>query len=431
MSAFLGKIRREQMRLERIRRLKGEGRPRVQPLVASVWMLAAAAVAATVIWVTTAWLLGTTNQVKEGAERASLRVEAVRTGLAAGAGTGAAIALMLAFRRQQYQEIATALTDHDATERRITDLYAKAADQLGSDKAPVRLAGLYALERLANGNPTLRQTITNVICAYLRMPYAPPSGGDRRSQARRPSRRYGGAHRSQFLEPKPKYPEPNMLEEREVRLTAERIITTHLRPLLSSRQSIQKDEVDGNSQLWRDISLDLTGATLLSFDFSHCVVSGADFTGTTFINYADFSHASFERAIFNGATFKQSVAFFDARFSHDAEFGEVTFAGNVYAQRTEFSLAAIFDIASFSGSLYFDNAKFGHLTSFDQATIDGDADFSHTQFESSPSFRKAQFGGIIDFEDALVDSLEREYGWPPGWTAELTREGAGRVIRAS
>ena len=58
----------------------------------------------------------------------------------------------------------------DATERRVTELYTKAADQLGSDKAPVRLAGLYAMERLAQDNPSERQTIVNVICAYLQMP---------------------------------------------------------------------------------------------------------------------------------------------------------------------------------------------------------------------------------------------------------------------
>ncbi|MEU9019811.1 hypothetical protein [Actinomadura sp. NPDC048394] len=78
------------------------------------------------------------------------------------------------FRRQRHQEIATALSDYDAGERRMTDLYTKAADQLGSGKAPVRLAGLYALERLAQDTPGHRQTTVNLICAYLRMPYTPP-----------------------------------------------------------------------------------------------------------------------------------------------------------------------------------------------------------------------------------------------------------------
>ena len=108
------------------------------------------------------------------------------------AGTGGAFALLLAFRRQRSTEIIAAETrearereheqrdraadasEQDAAERRITDLYTKAADQLGSSKAPVRLAGLHALERLAQNTPDQRQAIVDVICAYLRMPYTPP-----------------------------------------------------------------------------------------------------------------------------------------------------------------------------------------------------------------------------------------------------------------
>ena len=99
------------------------------------------------------WLLAIAGGAKSGTDRANSRLDAVRTGLAAGAGAGAAVGLMLAFRRQHHQEIATDLTDRDATERRITELYTKAVEQLGNDKAPVRLGGLYALERLAQDNP--------------------------------------------------------------------------------------------------------------------------------------------------------------------------------------------------------------------------------------------------------------------------------------
>jgi hypothetical protein len=56
----------------------------------------------------------------------------------------------------------------------------KSALVAGSDKAPVRLAGLYALERLAQNNEYQRQTIVNVVCAYLRMPYQPPRTGQYR-----------------------------------------------------------------------------------------------------------------------------------------------------------------------------------------------------------------------------------------------------------
>ena len=55
---------------------------------------------------------------------------------------------MLAFRRQHHQEIATDLTDRDATERRITELYTKAVEQLGNDKAPGP-----SLPRVPQGGP--------------------------------------------------------------------------------------------------------------------------------------------------------------------------------------------------------------------------------------------------------------------------------------
>ena len=79
---------------------------------------------------------------------------------------------MRAFRRQHHQEVAKVLSDVDTSEPHITE-YTKAVEQLGSDKALVRFAGLYALERLAQDNPAYRQTIVNVICAYLRMPFSP------------------------------------------------------------------------------------------------------------------------------------------------------------------------------------------------------------------------------------------------------------------
>ncbi len=95
-------------------------------------------------------------------------------------GTGGAVALLLTARRQRYTELSLLHTDRDATERRITELYTKAADQLGSAQAPVRLAGLYALERLAHSTIEHRQTIVDVICAYLRMPYTPRDSGPHR-----------------------------------------------------------------------------------------------------------------------------------------------------------------------------------------------------------------------------------------------------------
>ncbi len=161
------------MKLISGRRAHDDARPRWRPIPAWLWMLAAVAAVVIATFVVTMWLLAIASHAKSGTDLVNARLDAVRTGLAAGAGAGAAVGLILAFRRQHHQEIATVLTDLDATERRITELYTKAVEQLGSDKAPVRLGGLYALERLAQDNPAHRQTIVNVICAYLRMPFPP------------------------------------------------------------------------------------------------------------------------------------------------------------------------------------------------------------------------------------------------------------------
>jgi hypothetical protein len=86
------------------------------------------------------------------------QLDAIKTAGTIVVGTGGAAALWLTARCQQAIEIAlnqakeahslqertATATVADAEARRITELYTRAADQLGSDKAPVRLAGLHA-----------------------------------------------------------------------------------------------------------------------------------------------------------------------------------------------------------------------------------------------------------------------------------------------
>ncbi|MFD8562648.1 pentapeptide repeat-containing protein [Streptosporangium canum] len=234
------------------------------------------------------------------------RGETLRTALAAGAGVGAAVTLMLAFRRQRHQEIATAHATHDATERRVTELYTKAAEQLGSDKAAVRLAGLYALERLAQDNPGHRQTIVNVICAYLRMPYTPPEptpapdpGRDRKAALRAARRRYQAARAGIVLpaEPTPQQESDDRKGELQVRLTAQRILVVHLR---DDRPADQRSTLPAAPAFWEGMNLDLTGATLIDFDLTSGHVT---------------------TAIFDKATFAGDARFVEADFTGDADFG--------------------------------------------------------------------------------------------------------------
>ncbi|HEY1571679.1 MAG TPA: pentapeptide repeat-containing protein [Pseudonocardiaceae bacterium] len=340
-----------------------------------------------------AWLLVITTHPTKAAER----IELVKTALAVGAGTGGVITLILASRRQWHTEQAQLGTEHDAAERRITDLYTKAADQLGSDKAPVRLAGLYALERLAQDNPAQRQTIVNVMCAYLRMPYIPPAeqvptdDAPESDQARFEAR----------------------TQEHQVRHTAQRILAAHLRT--------GRDHVE--AVFWPDVDVDFTGATLIDLDFHNCHMRAASFARARFIGDASFTEARFsDDARFNGAQFPSGAKFTGSQFAGTAMFAEayfggrawfadVTFAGAAWFVRAQFEGDAGFDRArivgdaGFVGAQFMKGARFGDArfigkAEFGLAQVSGDAEFREAEFASDATFIRARFAGVAMFDEA-------------------------------
>jgi hypothetical protein len=262
----------------------------------AIGLLVTAALGVTVLW----WLLG------DGDPRDSVRLDVIRTAASLVVGAGGAAALLLAARRQRITELDVKQKDHDATERRVTELYGKAADQLGSDKAPVRLAGLYALERLAQQNPAHQQTIVDLICAYLRMPVRPVA-----PPTTRPVRLSGGI-RGRGVE-----------EEGEVRLAAQELLAKHLRP------GDEKDHL--SSGFWLDIDINLSGATLTKLVFTHCRIRSARFAETTFVGAATFRGTTVERlADFRNARFLGLADFRRVRFPAEGKpFRGTSFEGEV------------------------------------------------------------------------------------------------------
>ena len=113
------------------------------------------------------------NQSADGVGPGGL-FDAAKLALAVVAGIGGVVALVVAFRRQRLGE-----ADHERQERMtardetrlFTERFAQATQQLGSDQAAVRVAGVYALAGLADDWAAGRQTCVDVLCAYLRMPF--------------------------------------------------------------------------------------------------------------------------------------------------------------------------------------------------------------------------------------------------------------------
>ncbi|MEU0885843.1 pentapeptide repeat-containing protein [Lentzea sp. NPDC005914] len=293
------------------------------------------------------------------------QLDAIKTAGTIVVGTGGAAALWLTARRQRTTEIglnqkhvdqqvaerAHWHTELDSTARRITDLYGKAVEQIGSDKAAVRLAGFYALERLAQDNETQRQTIVNVLCAYLRM----PSEGD------------------------PK--------EVEVQQTVQRILAAHLRA----------------DEKWWNPEIDLTGAILVDATFEHCVLYATNFTGVTFEGRTSFYKSQIGgTSTFTKARFAGFTSFDDAVFGTDADFTETTFGGSVQFDRAVFHQRVDLTGAVFEGESFFVGTTFNGVAMLGPATYKGFADFVNARFDGpaatwlgSTFEAGAYFGGAV------------------------------------
>ncbi|NUT92746.1 MAG: hypothetical protein HOY78_12065, partial [Saccharothrix sp.] len=328
-----------------------------------------------------------------GTEADKARLDAIKTAGTIVVGTGGAAALWLAARRQQAAEISLRQKDidqahqeQDAAERRVTELYTKAVEQLGSEKAPVRLGGMYALERLAQNVLDQRQTIVNVLCSYLRMPFQSPVTPDLVSTVSKAAnalivpqqlnKQSAGEQAGLTVD---RVENERRIQEREVRLTAQRIITKHLR---------RGDDADNPAKtFWEDIDLDLTGATLVALDLTNCRVRTARFGGAMFEGDAEFGRAMFEGdAEFGRATFEGRAGFGGVVFEGDAGFGGVVFEGD-----------AGFEGAVFEGDAGFGGVAFEGRAGFGWATFKADAGFGWATFKADAGFEGAVFEGDAGF----------------------------------
>jgi uncharacterized protein YjbI with pentapeptide repeats len=153
-------------------------------------------------------------------------------------------------------------------------------------------------------------------------------------------------------------------QERQVRLTAQHILTTHVQP---------GDNIDEPvPTFWPNIDLDLTGATLIDLDLSCCHLRA-----TTF----------------DGARFTGHTTFIDTRFARLAKFIKAHFTDSSY------------------GSVQFNEARFADLAVFNDAQFDGGAHFLMAKFDNDASFIYA-LAPIEPFDDGDDnDTNHLPYGW--------------------
>lgn len=324
-------------------------------LVAPIWVMLASALA----WVIylQLWAVAVPRPGPNGGPASIDPLDVIKTTITVAGFVGAVLVGVYGYRKQRLVEGDARRADADQLAQR----YTTAADQLGHDKAAVRLAGAYAMARLADDWDEQRQVCIDVLCAYLRMPYEPDTTS--------------GKHRK---------------GEPEVRYTIIRLIRDHLR------------EPDAPIT-WCGRDLDFSNATFDGGDFRGVKFTGGEvsFFGAEFADsFVSFGDAEFigGRVSFLATKFTSGEIFFnDVKFiGGETSFGNAKFTGGVVSFR---------DAEFTGGEVYFTGAKF----------VGGEVSFLGAKFT----------GGEVSFCDAEFSGSCITWGpfEPPApWTALQVRE---------
>ena len=298
--------------------------------------------------------------------------------------------------------------------------YTTAIEQLSSDKASIRLGGVYTLvglvdEWLADDKtiPNIEerrkegQVIINNLCAYIRSPFLL---AERAKQLDAPyakdlQKNFGGDI-EKFNEDKQYFAQEKaaLEEERQVRQSIIKEIREHLSKNYSESSS------------WSDFDYDFSHAHFfypVNFNNSYFGTSIVNFSGATFTQDANFSGATFTQdANFSRATFTQDANFIGAAFTQ-ADFSRATFtqdanfSGAAFTQDASF-IGAAFTQANFSRATFTEGAYFFEATftqaNFSRATFTEGAYFFEATFTKGAYFFEATFTERADFSGAIFHS---------------------------
>ncbi|WP_440900368.1 pentapeptide repeat-containing protein [Actinosynnema sp.] len=226
--------------------------------------------------------------------------EAIKTGGLVGASVVALYALWLNDRRRRVDE-----AKHELESDKVADeRFARAVELLGHDADQVRVGALHALAGLARATPRYRQTVLDVLCAYLRRPFEHPAYEKNPDDPAR----WGAARGTDEQE-----------LERTVRLTAQGLITDLLPWGLDDPE--------------QRFNLNLSGANVEYLRLEGRRVGRCVMRRTRFHGVSRFAGASFSKpALFSGAAFLGRVELRDCDFAGGLSLQEAEFRAGVDAR---------------------------------------------------------------------------------------------------
>ncbi|MEU0877730.1 pentapeptide repeat-containing protein [Lentzea sp. NPDC005914] len=230
-------------------------------------------------------------------------VEIVKTAGVAGGAVVALYALWLNDRRRKVEEARHSLESEKVADER----FARSVELLGNEADQVRVGAMHALAWLARSTPRYRQTVLDVLCAYLRRPFDHPAY---KVQADDPNRADSEVAQEIRL-------------EHQVRLTAQRLI----------KDTLSWGDHDDDVHY----DLDLTDASLEYFSLDGRRINWLTARRAQFYGITRFRKVHvLKPALFSGARFLGRLELNEARFE-----GGISFQEAVLAHEVELSGASV------------------------------------------------------------------------------------------
>ena len=318
---------------------------------------------------------------------------------------------------------------HNAERR---ERYATAVEQLGNVSAPVRLGGVHTLVSLVdewlkeenieyNERVTEGQVIINILCAYIRSPFALVSRYDELIQdAPTAEGLYKNREQEFYID------KAGLESEKKVRLS----IIKEIRHRLQG----SKENAPG---AWSDFEYDFSGSIFFyPVDFTHSYYakpvnfSGsvywgeADFRGSTYWGSAGFARSTYRgEAYFSGSTYLSEAVFRGSVYRCAA-----TFNDSVYQYWVDLRGSTYQGAADFGGSTYqywadFRGSTYRRWAYFNDSICCGWAGLSHSVYEGEADFSGSIFCSDIYFgQDGDNSSFSRFTGCAPQFYDETNHK---------
>ena len=272
--------------------------------------------------------------------------------------------------------------------------YTKAVEQLGDEKAPIRMGGVYTLvglvdewledesiekyeDRLKEG-----QVIINNLCAYIRSPFTLTS------------------HYNELSNPTPK----GIYKDKKEKFYADKAtLDSETDVRLGIIKEIH-DRIQGPDKntpgAWSDFEYDFSGSTFFyPIDLTNSYYAKPiNFTGSTYEGWAYFTGSTYEGgADFSRSTYKDVADFTGSTYQGGADFRGSTYEGGAY-----------FSDSTYQGGAYFSRSTYEGGANFTDSTYQGGAYFIGSTYKSKAYFSRSIFySGIYFGQDGNNSSFSR------------------------